>query len=61
MSCPETGEDVPTGHRTQDVDLAALTETRSFRCPVCQQVHAWSGETARVESNLPSASGGVAA
>ena len=61
MSCPETGEDVPTGHRTQDVDLTALTGTRSFRCPVCHQVHAWSGETARVETHRPPASGSVAA
>ena len=51
-SCPATGEDVPTGHRTQDIDLMAMTETRSSRCPVCHEVHAWSGETARVERGM---------
>ena len=49
VSCPSTGEDVPTGHRTQDLDLAKMADTRSFRCPVCQQVHVWSGADARVE------------
>jgi len=49
IRCPTTGEDVPTGHRSQDLDLAALVEPRSFRCPVCHQVHAWRGEEARIE------------
>ena len=49
ISCPTTGADVPTGHRTQDFDLAAIIEPRSFRCPVCHQVHAWRGEDARIE------------
>ena len=49
ISCPTTGADVPTGHRTQDFELSAVTEPRSFRCPVCRQVHAWCGEDARVE------------
>lgn len=49
-SCPTTGEDVPTGHRTQDIDLSVLAEPRSFRCPVCHEVHAWTGESARIES-----------
>jgi hypothetical protein len=52
ISCPTTGADVPTGHRTQDFDLAAVVEPRSFRCPVCHQVHAWCGEDARVEHSL---------
>jgi hypothetical protein len=49
ISCPTTGADVPTGHRTQDFELAAIVEPRSFRCPVCHQVHAWRGEDARIE------------
>jgi hypothetical protein len=52
ISCPTTGADVPTGHRTQDFELAAVTEPRSFRCPVCHQVHAWCGDDARVEHAL---------
>ena len=55
ISCPTTGEAVPTGHRTQDVDLSAMVEPRSFRCPVCQKVHSWRGEDARVEFGLPAA------
>jgi len=49
ISCPTTGAEVPTGHRTQDFDLAAVVEPRSFRCPVCHQIHAWRGVDARVE------------
>ena len=49
ISCPTTGEAVPTGHRTQDIDLAIMSEPRSFRCTVCHQVHAWMGDDARVE------------
>ncbi len=49
ISCPVTGQDVPTGHRTQDIDLSSMTEARSFRCPVCHEVHAWQGREARIE------------
>jgi hypothetical protein len=49
ISCPTTGADVPTGHRTQDFELSAIVEPRSFRCPVCHQVHAWRGGDARIE------------
>jgi len=52
MTCPSTGQDVPTGHRTQDFELAAIVEPRAFRCPVCHEVHAWSGADARVEEGL---------
>ncbi|HEX2817185.1 MAG TPA: hypothetical protein VHN39_12355 [Phenylobacterium sp.] len=61
ISCPTTGADVPTGHRTQDFELAAIVEPRSFRCPVCHQVHAWRGEDARVEHALTPAEAGAAA
>lgn len=57
-NCPDTGEVVPTGHRTADIDLSALSEPRSFRCPVCQKVHSWTRETAIVE---PTPSGGYRA
>ncbi len=49
ISCPTTGADVPTGHRTQDFELSAVIEPRAFRCPVCRQVHAWCGKDARIE------------
>jgi predicted RNA-binding Zn-ribbon protein involved in translation (DUF1610 family) len=49
ISCPTTGADVPTGHRTQDFELASVVEPRAFRCPVCHQVHAWRGDDARIE------------
>ncbi|HXA38244.1 MAG TPA: hypothetical protein VNW53_04530 [Phenylobacterium sp.] len=49
IDCPTTGAEVPTGHRTQDFALSAIVEPRSFRCPVCHEVHAWRGEDARVE------------
>ncbi|HZZ32671.1 MAG TPA: hypothetical protein VFE10_11845 [Phenylobacterium sp.] len=49
IDCPTTGAEVPTGHRTQDFALVAVVEPRSFRCPVCHEVHAWRGEDARVE------------
>jgi len=39
--CPTSGEDVPTGHRTQDLDLSSMEGTRAFRCPVCKTVHNW--------------------
>jgi hypothetical protein len=55
IDCPTTGAAVPTGHRTQDFELASIVEPRSFRCPVCQKVHAWCGHDARVEGGLTSA------
>jgi hypothetical protein len=55
ISCPTTGADVPTGHRTQDFELSTVVEPRSFRCPVCQQVHAWCGAEARIEEGTPRA------
>lgn len=61
ISCPTTGADVPTGHRTQDFELAAVVEPRLFRCPVCHQVHAWCGEDARVERGLTRAAASAAA
>lgn len=53
--CPTSGEDVPTGHRTQDFDLASMEGTRAFRCPVCKAVHNWSAREAHVEAGLPDA------
>lgn len=49
IRCPATGEEVPTGRRTQDFNLAAVIEPLAFRCPVCKDVHAWSGADAWVE------------
>ncbi len=55
VSCTATGAPVPTGHRTQDLDLASMIGTRSFRCPTCNAVHAWSAQDAHVEVGLPEA------
>jgi hypothetical protein len=59
ISCPTTGQNVPTGHRTQDFALCDVTEPRSFRCPVCHQVHRWLGCDARVEVARPAESSAV--
>ena len=61
IACPTTGADVPTGHRTQDFDPAAIVEPRSFRCPLCHQVHAWCGHDARIEAGLTPAAARLAA
>lgn len=56
IACPISGEDVPTGHRTQDLDLASMEGSRAFRCPVCKTIHNWCAEDARVEAGLAHAS-----
>jgi hypothetical protein len=61
ISCPTSGEDVPTGYRGQDAELAAIVEPRSFRCPVCNQVHAWRGADARIEGRIEGGIGPAAA
>jgi hypothetical protein len=48
-TCPTTGESVPTGYRSADIDLADAKGAWSFRCSVCQQVHAWTASEARTE------------
>jgi hypothetical protein len=55
IACPTSGEDVPTGHRTQDLDIVGMEGMRAFRCPVCNQVHSWGAEEGRVEVGLPEA------
>jgi hypothetical protein len=55
IACPTSGEDVPTGHRTQDLDLSSMEGTRAFRCPVCKAVHNWSAAEAHIEVGLPEA------
>ena len=55
IACPTSGEDVPTGHRTQDLDLSHMEGTRAFRCPVCKAVHNWSAGEAHVETGQPEA------
>ncbi len=49
ISCPTTGENVPTGHRSKDFNLEDIVEPRSFRCPVCHEIHTWRGHEARIE------------
>ena len=51
-TCPTTGALAPTGHRTGDLDLALLSEPRSFRCPLCEKVHDWTAREAVVEATL---------
>ncbi|MET0275130.1 MAG: hypothetical protein ABW360_19240 [Phenylobacterium sp.] len=48
-TCQSTGEPVVTGYRTTDFDLSELAQPMSFRCNRCNQVHAWTKETAWVE------------
>ena len=55
IACPTSGEDVPTGHRTQDLDLSSMDGTRAFRCPVCKSIHNWSAAEARIETGSPEA------
>lgn len=55
INCPTTGENVPTGHRSKDFNLEAVVEPRSFRCPVCHEIHTWRGSEARIEFDTQSA------
>jgi hypothetical protein len=55
IACPTSGEAVPTGHRTQDLDLSSMEGTRAFRCPVCNSVHDWSAGDAHIEEGLTEA------
>jgi len=52
ITCPSTGESVPTGHRTPEVKLDNPTASRAFRCPVCAQVHRWEEGEARIEDTI---------
>jgi endogenous inhibitor of DNA gyrase (YacG/DUF329 family) len=61
IKCPTTGREVPTGRRTQDVELADMVQPLSFRCPICQAVHSWSGADAWVEEGLTPAAARLAA
>ncbi|HEV2530301.1 hypothetical protein [Phenylobacterium sp.] len=49
-TCPTTGQEVPTGYRSADVDLETESGSWSFRCTVCEQVHAWTASEASVEA-----------
>jgi hypothetical protein len=46
--CPTTGQEVPTGYRSADIDLETNEGSWSFRCSVCEQVHAWTASEAIV-------------
>ena len=50
-TCTATGAEVPTGYRTQDIDLSQMTESRAFRCQ-CGAIHTWGPENAHVEEGL---------
>jgi hypothetical protein len=54
-TCESTGQPVVTGHRTTDFDLTKLAHALSFRCNRCNQVHAWTRETAWIEATPVSA------
>lgn len=49
--CPRTDEAVFTCLRMQAAQLAALTETRLFRCAGCGEVHEWFRSEAWVEQD----------
>ena len=51
-TCPTSGELVPTGHRTSELDVAEMSAARSFRCATCQQVHTWTAEEAVIEKTM---------
>lgn len=51
VTCPSTGDAVATGYRTQDIDLSAQNQCRSFRCS-CGQVHAWESNAAWAEEGM---------
>jgi hypothetical protein len=50
--CSASGDLVPTGHRTPEIDLSTLVGSRAFRCPSCKQIHTWSAKDATVEATL---------
>ena len=49
-TCPTTGQLVPTGYRSTDLDLAQPSGVKSFRCSSCGKVHEWSARDASVEA-----------
>lgn len=51
-TCPTTGAIVPTGHRSPEIKLEEGEASRSFRCPVCSEVHSWQPKDAKVESTI---------
>jgi hypothetical protein len=51
ITCPSGRGAVPTGYRTQDIDLAACSHERAFRC-VCGVIHTWNTESAWAEEGL---------
>lgn len=52
-TCPVTGATVPTGHRTTELKLFSVSQTLSFRCAACHQVHSWSRENMQTEEARP--------
>lgn len=49
-NCPASSQLVPTGHRTANLRIDTMIGSRSFRCPACSQVHAWTAPEAVVET-----------
>jgi len=49
-TCPNTGQTVPTGYRSTDLELDKLATPMSFRCSVCEKVHAWTAKDVTVEA-----------
>lgn len=48
-TCPTTGQTVPTGYRSADLDLEQLAGPMSFRCTACEKVHAWTAMDVSIE------------
>jgi hypothetical protein len=48
-TCPTTGQTVPTGYRSADLDLEELVGPMSFRCTACEKVHAWTAMDVSIE------------
>lgn len=49
-TCPTTGQTVPTGYRSADLDLEQLTGPMSFRCAACEKVHVWTATEVSIEA-----------
>ena len=49
ITCPNTGQEVPTGFKMDEEGFAAATLTENpFTCPACGQVYDWDMKDARL-------------
>lgn len=49
ITCPNTGQIVPTGIHMNEAEFSAATLGRNeLRCPACGRIHTWSKADARL-------------